>query len=142
MKTCVECGRDTGSRNKRCSTCYMRMYRRIGTTGTCSNCQQEKVISHSNMCKSCYNYQRRTGVPRPPELFLPREKQPPGRVNRRANDNYYGGERHCIQIGCHRPSVEDAPWGMGFCKYCLPRVEKILQRQYKSRSRAQGITNG
>lgn len=145
MKTCADCGRKINSRTTRCAACYAQVCQKIGSQGKCDNCQKQGVLSHHNMCKTCYNYQSRTGKPRPPELFLSKEevgRRPANRKTRRTNDNHYGGPRYCIQIGCHRPSVEDAPWGMGFCKYCLPRIEKMLRRQHRNRGHIQGVAYG
>ena len=126
MIDCKDCGqRKPHKGNQRCAACYYARYRqKQETVATCTNCAVEKKIANASkhLCQACYSYYLRHGEPRPVRLIHLREKN-----NTATKDNAPGAqERQCLTLRCANPAMETAPWGLGFCEDCMPRIERML----------------
>ena len=124
--TCQDCGKHKPHKgNQLCAACYYVRYRqKPEKIATCTNCAVEKKIVNTgnHLCQACYSYHLRHGEPRPLRLIHRREKN-----NTATKDNAPGAqERQCLTLRCFNPAMDTAPWGLGFCEDCMPRIERVL----------------
>lgn len=135
MIHCIDCGKLTRPRgNGRCGACYMRNRRANAEIAPCKNCLREKQVAHRGLCKACYNHEQRHGEPRPLRL-IHRQAKVAAVTDNTASEK----ERICLATGCTTPALETAPWGLGFCETCMPKIERLLISHYNNKNRAKGL---